>query len=156
MKYGIIVNGRVTEPVTIPSPLPSWAGNDSEFLAKMFPGKNGWISVPDDAVPGTIANDDGTYTNPENAPPTARAPVTLLGFLRLCQNIGGMTDEMLVACKENAAFAAFWIKFTVAEEIICDDKDTDDGLAALELAGYLPNGASAVKAAWPAIGNTNS
>ena len=72
MKYGIVVNGRVTEPVNIPSPLPSWAASATAFLATMFPGKTGWVVIPDDAVPGTIDNGDGTYTNP--AAPVA-APV---------------------------------------------------------------------------------
>jgi hypothetical protein len=69
MKYGITVAGKVTEPVNIPSPLPSWAQGDViKFLEKMFPGKTGWKQVNDDAVPGTTDNGDGTFTNPPQAP----------------------------------------------------------------------------------------
>lgn len=61
MKYGIIVNQRVTEPVTIPEPLPAWASNVAAFLATMFPGYSGWVEVPDYAVPGTPTNPDGSF-----------------------------------------------------------------------------------------------
>lgn len=63
MKYGIIVSGRVTEPVTIPDPLPEWASTPAEFLSKLYPDKSGWVEVPGDAVPGTIANGDGTFSS---------------------------------------------------------------------------------------------
>lgn len=79
MKYGIIVNGRVTEPVKIPDQLPSWAADDADFLEKMFPGKTGWVVVPDDAVPGTLANGDGTYTTPVPPPPPRPEFKTLTG-----------------------------------------------------------------------------
>jgi hypothetical protein len=61
MKYGIIVNQRVTEPVSIPDPLPAWAEDVDAFLATMFPGYSGWVEVPDYAVPGTPTNPDGSF-----------------------------------------------------------------------------------------------
>ena len=47
MKYGIVVNGRVTEPVSVPNPLPPWAQNDAQWLAKQFPTLVGqtWVQV---------------------------------------------------------------------------------------------------------------
>jgi hypothetical protein len=69
MKYGIIVNGRVTEPVFIPR------ANESDplaWLAKQFPTLTdaAWVEVPDCAVPGTKKNEDGTFTEP----PAVEAP----------------------------------------------------------------------------------
>lgn len=64
MKYGIVVNGRVTEPVEIPNPLPVWAADVTAFLAKMFPGKTGWVAVSEDAVPGATYVGPGVSTNP--------------------------------------------------------------------------------------------
>lgn len=74
-RYGITVNGRVTEVCDTPSPLPAWAQDDAAFLEKMFPGKTGWKAVPNDAVNGTVDNGDGTFTNPGLPPlPTPRPP----------------------------------------------------------------------------------
>ena len=61
MKYGIIVSGKVTEPVTVP---PSKEGNPSAWLAVQFPGYSGWVLVSDDAVPGATYNGPGSSTNP--------------------------------------------------------------------------------------------
>lgn len=61
MKYGIVVNHRVTEPVSIPDPLPTWARDVAAFLATMFPGYSGWVRVPEYAVPGTPTIPDGSF-----------------------------------------------------------------------------------------------
>jgi hypothetical protein len=82
MKYGIIVNGRVTEPVSVPDQLPNWADSPITFLLKLFPGKTGWVLVSDDAVPGTIANNDGTFETV--VPPAPQKPTPTLsstGFM---------------------------------------------------------------------------
>lgn len=75
-KYGITVNGRCTEVVMIPSPLPSWAANAAAFLAKQFPTISGWVVVPDNAFNGTLDNGNGTFTNPTQ-PTYTPAPVIL-------------------------------------------------------------------------------
>jgi hypothetical protein len=72
MKFGIIVNGRVTEPVTIPAQHEAAA---AAWLAKQFPTLVGWFVVHDDAVPGTIDHGDGRFKNPE--PPNTKAAVLL-------------------------------------------------------------------------------
>lgn len=69
MKYGIIVGGRVTEPVFIPRINEA---DPESWLALQFPTLSGWVPVSEDAVPGTIANGDGTFSNPTN---TKQTPV---------------------------------------------------------------------------------
>lgn len=71
MRYGIIVNGKVTEPTDIPAVLPPWAADDIAFLEKVYhPKKTGWQLVSNDAVPGAVFNSPGNSTNPpEPAPP---------------------------------------------------------------------------------------
>ena len=68
MKYGIIVNSRVTEPVTIPT---AGASDPLAWLEKQFPGFTGWVLVSDDAVPGATYNGTGSSTNPEIPAPAA-------------------------------------------------------------------------------------
>lgn len=131
---------------------PADASSEQAYRARFQPSISGGWTV--DEVPRNVTHGarvvNGQWVNP---PDPVRGVVhkglTLLAFLRLCQKSGGMTDEMLVACDENPLFKAFWIKFRIAEEIVFDDEDTDDGLTALAAAGYLPNGAAAVKAKWP-------
>lgn len=113
MRYGIVVNGKVTEPVDIPSPLPAWAPSVLDFLAKIYPGKTGWKLVSDTAVPGTIDNGDGTFTNPVE--PIAAAKMAGLSY-----------DD-------------FRKLFTAAESLLIDNYDTDAfitgaGLTALKVA----------------------
>lgn len=70
MKYGIPVNGKVTEPVCIP---PNKEGDPLAWLACQFPTLCGatWTLVSDDAVPGATYNSPGNSTNPNipAAPP---------------------------------------------------------------------------------------
>lgn len=79
MKFGIIVSGRVTEPVTIPA---AREGDALAWLAVQFPGKTGWVQVSDDAVPGATYNGSGSSTNP-SVPARAPAPLVLsaTGFM---------------------------------------------------------------------------
>lgn len=67
MKYAIIVNGKVTEPVCIP---PSREGDPLAWLAQQmhsFPGP--WTLVSEDAVPGATFNSPGSSTNPPSPAP---------------------------------------------------------------------------------------
>lgn len=66
MKYGIIVDGKVTEPTDIP---PQGESDPVAWLTRYrFAGD--WVLVPDCAVPGTKKNEDGTFTDP----PAVEAP----------------------------------------------------------------------------------
>ncbi|WP_279483400.1 hypothetical protein [Aureimonas sp. SK2] len=80
-------------------------------------------------------------------------PTTLgrLQFIVLAQSAGGMTDAMLVEAKDNPAFAAFWIKYQMAEAVERDDPITRGSLDALAAGGYLPKGKAAVIEAWPTV-----
>lgn len=104
------------------------------------------VATWDEATEAWVVSD-------QPAPPPAPAPVpqilTKLAFIALCQSAGGMTDAMLVTAQADAQFAAFWIKFQMAENVQRDDAITKTSLGALHAAGYLPKGAAAVTAAWP-------
>lgn len=109
-----------------------------------------FVKVPDDIIAGAIKQQDGTFQNPQIPTPNLiPIPLTEIGFITLCQEAGGMTDAQLVACKSDPIFAAMWIKFQAAPEISLSDKRVSDGISALGQAGYLPNGAEVVAAAWP-------
>ena len=75
--------------------------------------------------------------------------ISRLEFTDLCQDAGGMTDAMLVASNSNPALAALWLKFNMVTEIHRDSDLTKDGLVALSLLEYLPNGIFSVNEAWP-------
>lgn len=92
MKYGIIVNGRVTEPVSIPDTLSSWAQSPEAFLARMFPGRSGWVIVSEDAVPGTLSNSDGIFTNPPPAETTTPEKTSLEKILERLDAIEAKID----------------------------------------------------------------
>lgn len=87
---------------------------------------------------------------PPPAPPRPPAVLSRLGFVGLVQAAGGMTDFMLMEAADNVLFRAFWVKFQMAEQVEKGDPITVAALTALEEAGYLPNGSSAVLSAWPA------
>lgn len=75
MKYAIIVAGKVTEPVAIPT---AHEGNPLSWLAKQFPTLNGsWVLVSDDAVPGATYKGPGSSTNP-SIPTPVSTPVALV------------------------------------------------------------------------------
>ena len=107
MKYGIIVNGRVTEATEIPDPLPAWANDTQSFLDKVFPNlaDAAWIQIPDDVVSGATDDGDGSYTNPvESTQPTQ--PVTFdsadfqeyaYGILGTLAVPNGTTDQKMIA-----------------------------------------------------------
>lgn len=87
MKYGIPVNGKVTEPVTIPQ---SKEGNPLAWLAVQFPGYSGWQPVADDCVPGATYNGPGDTINPQIV--LAKGPLTLssTAFQDVCETgLGG-------------------------------------------------------------------
>lgn len=85
------------------------------------------------------------------SPPPAPQPVQLtkLQFITLGQTDGGMTDAQLVAARSDENLAAMWIKLEMATSVDRDNADTQAAIGALDLLGYLPNGAAAVLAAWP-------
>lgn len=93
MKYGIPVNGRVTEPVCIP---PSKEADPLAWLAKQFPGYSGWVPVSEDCVPGATYNGPGDSTNPPMpAPPVVPATLSKTAFMDLCETAfgGGTTGR---------------------------------------------------------------
>lgn len=73
MRYGIISNGRVTEPTDIP---PGGVGDPVAWCNK-YRWIASWVSVSDDAVPGATYNSPGSSTNPPDPPAPAPAPVPL-------------------------------------------------------------------------------
>jgi len=76
-------------------------------------------------------------------------PLNQVDFIKLCQEAGGMTDDMLVACESDNRIKAFWIKFDRAPVLHKTDPRTQAGIAALAALGYLPNGAAAMNSGWP-------
>ncbi len=91
-----------------------------------------------------------TETGPDQPPPPPLPiPLTEIGFITLCQEAGGMTDDMLVACDADVHFKAMWIKFRAASQIDKTDARVQQGLSGLAAADYLPNGVDAVNNAWP-------
>lgn len=130
-----------------------------------MPTKLPWVEGIDyDVITGEPLNDIPTRlrdntgeaftTNPVMGaaqPPAPPVPVPLseIGFITLCQDIGGMTDTQLVACDADTNFKAMWIKFRAAPQIDKDDPRVQAGLTGLAAAGYIPNGVDAINAAWP-------
>lgn len=136
-----VKDGVAHNPITV-SP-------EQAFSAEWLSAQHPFTEVPDGTLHGARLI-DGEWVNPAvQDPPVSYRALTKLEFRRLCKSAGGMTDDMYVASNENPLFKAFWLDFGLAQEIRADDPDTDAGLAALAMAGYLPNGAQAVKAAWP-------
>lgn len=72
-------------------------------------------------------------------------------FVKHVQNAGGMTDSMLVSCKEDQNLKPLWIKLELADEVHKNDPDTIAGLQALDQLGYLPNGFQVVLDNWPTV-----
>lgn len=138
-------SGQAIDPMAFPS--------ESAYLANFNPHITAsWqvTQVPDGTEQGaTLVN--GTWTNPTPPAPAVPQPQPLsqLGFILLCQEAGGMTDAQLVACKADPTFTALWIKFDAAQTIDQANPLVQQGLTALAAAGYIPNGATAVNAAWP-------
>ena len=99
---------------------------------------------------GMIHSDGEWSAFVEPAPEPIPTPLDEAALIDLCQSAGGMTDAMLVAVYADPQLAAFVIKLRAARAILPTDERTTQGLAALEALGYLPNGAEAVIAAWPA------
>ncbi len=77
-------------------------------------------------------------------------PIDEAALIDLCQSAGGMTDAQLVSAFNDPQLAAFWIKLRATSTILPTDQRTQDGLAAVDALGYLPEGAQAVLDAWPA------
>lgn len=72
-----------------------------------------------------------------------------LQFIELCQEFGGITDELLVSANEDIRLKPFWIKFSYTPEIWIDDYRTISALDVLEVLGYLPNGKDSIINNWP-------
>lgn len=67
MKYGIIVNGKVTEPTEI----PAQGHGDPVAWLERYRFKGEWVEVPNHSVPGTKKNENGTFTAPPSVEATA-------------------------------------------------------------------------------------
>lgn len=76
------------------------------------------------------------------------AELSRVQFLDLLQGHGGVTDANLLAARDDATLAAFWLKFEVAHSIARNDAKTQAGLDALVTAGYLAD-KQPVLDAWP-------
>ena len=111
------------------------------------------IGTEQDLTDGDVCRIDDKIERRWYAPGPAPVPqpiaLTQLGFITLCQEAGGMTDDMLVLCKNDAALAAMWIKFNAAATIEKTDNRIPAALQALEALGYLPNKAKTVLDNWP-------
>lgn len=142
MKYARIVDGRVVDPVVIPSGI-----NPQEYVTKIFPGLTGFVEVPENTLPGASDNGDGTYTNP--TPPT---PVTTYKILSktafqdyaitvLGGGLTGMTRfmEIMNATKNSASgpvqFA--WERYNAASSF---EKDNTDLLTDVMLSDTITSG----------------
>lgn len=151
-----IVQGR---PVTLPARLrlPNGRWRTAPFNAADLAAA-GFEEAPakpdhDATTERVVWTEVGWAIEPLPEPPEPEPqPLTQIEFITLCQLAGGMTDEMLVASKSDAALAAMWIKFDMAPTITRDAADVQAGIAGLAALGYLPNGAEAVIAAWPSEG----
>ncbi len=92
---------------------------------------------------------NGFLVEERDLPAPQRAPriLTKLEFTMLAASVGGMPS--VAAAKSDPALADFWVFFDLATQVERDHDLTQQGLAAMEAAGHLPNGADAVIAAWP-------
>lgn len=146
MIYAHIETGVALEPQ------PALSVEDYIRLVAGNHDTSGWTieKVPDGTAHGASPDGQGGWINPVLAPaPPQYKPQSQIEFITLCQDIGGMTDDMLVACQSDALFAAMWIKFRASSVVERSDARIQRCLAGLVQAGYLPNGADAVNAAWP-------
>lgn len=125
--------------------------SDSAATLEKNMGVTGFIQVNDDSLNGDIVNADGSYSHPPSPAPAAPKPVPLsrYKFEQLCLSAGGMSLVQLGACHADPALGGLWVLFDDAPELDRDDPMLQQGLAALDAAGYLPNHASAVTTAWP-------
>lgn len=98
-----------------------------------------------------IYGEDGQIVEERDLPDAAREPalLTKLGFIELCQTFGGMTDEKLVAARNDPAFAALWVKLDLATDVNKAHSATLAGLNALKAAGYLTKTVKTVLDNWP-------
>lgn len=87
--------------------------------------------------------------NPKPDKPIVYKNISQIDFIDLCQEHGGMTDDLLVQSKEDASLKALWIKFDLAGRLPKDSDKVTNGLTALENAGYLPDGKQKVLDNWP-------
>lgn len=88
------------------------------------------------------------YSEPPVNTPTYKV-LNQLQFIELCQEVGGMTDDALVAAKNDILLAAMWIKFNAAKEFAINDIRTVKGLEVLEALGYLQKSVQYIIANWP-------
>lgn len=80
-------------------------------------------------------------------PPPHPKILTKLEFSMLVVSAGAMPS--IAAAKNDPALADFWAFFDLATAVERDHPVTQQGLAAMEAAGHIPNGVAAVIAAWP-------
>lgn len=71
MRYGIIVDSKVTEPTDVP--VQGSADPITWLIKHRFPGV--WVRVSDDAVPGAVYNGNGSSTNPAEPQPQPQSKV---------------------------------------------------------------------------------
>ena len=146
-KYAHIENKYVIDPYDAPT--------IEDYKYRFGDLANSWdiIIVPEGTEPSAIDNGDGTYTNPPSpqAPDPVYKAITEIEFIILCQNAGGMTDNMLVACQDDPRCKAMWIKFKASTTLNKDNALVQSGLTSIAQYGYLPNGVAAVNAAWPVV-----
>ncbi len=140
------ISVEIVNVSAMPHKMPWIEGEDYEVLS----------NPPIHNVPTRIRDNTGesftTYAEQgpdQPPPPLVPIPLTEIGFITLCQEAGGMTDAMLVACDADPAFKAMWIKFKAATQIDKVDPRVQAGLTGLNAAGYLPSGVDAVNNAWP-------
>lgn len=86
-------------------------------------------------------------------PPPAPEPVpqslTKLAFVTLCQKAGGMTPTLYMQARKSPDFEYLWDMLGFAEVVGRDNEFTVMALDALAAGGFMPNGAKAVRDAWP-------
>lgn len=141
MKYGIIVDGRVTEPVTVP---PTRESDPLVWLGVQFPGYSGWVPVSDDAVPGATYNGPGSSTNPSTV---VAEPKSWDAFDFKMRFTSDERKAILAAAKTNADVEDFDDMLNTAAatgtRIVSTNALVRDGLTLMENAGLIDPGRAA-------------
>jgi hypothetical protein len=102
-----------------------------EFVEKNYPGRYQLVEEP--------------------PPPPVYQLLSKVEFIRLCMSVGMATEQMVLDSRNDPSLAFMWLIFNEAGGVAYSDPDTQDGLEALHLLGYLPAGRQAVLDAWPTV-----
>ena len=107
--FARIVDGKAID-VVVPDPASvSWASNDAEWLAKLYPDTHeSFVEVPTGTKDSALDNEDGSYTKPPEATAPEPQPVTYtdLEFLRYAKaqlGSGARVTEIIEGFRDHAS-----------------------------------------------------